>query len=143
MFVRIDRFPTEKLQDFNQMINGCMSEFFPVEISTRSAQYPPVDITEYANEFVIVAELPGVKKEDVKISVENGSLTLSGERKSTEAPQDAKTILNEMRTKKFSRQINLPKNVDVTKISAELQNGILQITVPKSAEAQAREINIK
>lgn len=143
MFVRIDRFPTERLQDLNQAFGGFVSELFPVEVSTRPTQYPPVDITEYANEFVVVAELPGVKKEDIKISVENGSLTLSGERKATETPQDAKTILNEMRTKKFSRQIHLPKNVDVSKISAELQNGILQITVPKSAEAQAREINIK
>lgn len=143
MFVRIERFPKEKLHDLNEAFGGFVSELFPVEISTRSAQYPPVDITEYTNEFVIVAELPGVKKEDVKISVENGSLTLSGERKVAGAPQDAKTILNEMRSQKFSRLIHLPKNVDATKISAELQNGILQITVPKSAEAQAREINIK
>ncbi|MBI3586657.1 MAG: Hsp20/alpha crystallin family protein [Ignavibacteriales bacterium] len=143
MFVRIDRFPTEKLQDLNQAFGGFVSELFPVEISTRSTQYPPVDITEYANEFVVVAELPGVKKEDVKISVENGSLSISGERKVTGASQDAKTILNEMQSQKFSRVIHLPKNVDTSKISAELQNGILQITVPKSIEAQAREINIK
>jgi HSP20 family protein len=112
---------------------------YPVDRSV----YPPLDVAEYEHESVVVAELPGVKKEDLKITVENGLLTISGERKPYEIPQDARIVLNEMRVQNFSRSIELPHEVDVDKISAELQNGLLRIRLPKSEASRARTIKIQ
>lgn len=105
--------------------------------------YPALDLAEYENEFVVVAELPGVNKEDLKITVENGILTIRGVRKPYEIPQDARVILNEMRVQEFSRSMELPHEVDIDKVSAELQNGLLRITLPKTEEARARTIQIQ
>lgn len=105
--------------------------------------YPALDLAEYENESVVVAELPGVNKEDLKITVEDGILTIRGVRKPYEIPQDAKVILNEMRVQEFCRSIELPHEVDVDKISAELRNGLLRITLPKTEKARVRTIQVQ
>ena len=115
-----------------------VSEFAP---STRS--FPALDIAEYENETVIVAELPGVKKEDVKITFEEDVLTLSGERKPYEIPQDARVLINENRVRTFNRSIRFGHDVDASRISADLQNGMLKIVVPKAESAKPRTIEVK
>lgn len=104
---------------------------------------PAMDITEHENEYIVVAELPGVKKEEVKITFENSVLTVEAERKPYELPQDAKVLLNEMRARDFSRSLRLPVRIDVENISAELQNGVLRISLPKSQDARPRMISVK
>lgn len=134
MMVRFD-FPRTLESLFD---DSSVSEFVS---TTRSA--PAMDITEQENEYVVVAELPGVKKEEVKITVENNVLTVQAERKPYDLPQDARVLLNEMRVREFTRSLRLPVRIDVENIAAELQNGVLRISLPKAQEARPRMISVK
>lgn len=120
-----------------------LGDFLQTEMVPSHAAFPPIDIAEYENESVIVAELPGVKKEDVKLTTENGFLTISGERKPYTIPQDARVLLNEMQVKNFTRTVRFPHAVDVNKISAELQSGVLRIVLPKTEEDLVRTVEVK
>jgi HSP20 family protein len=111
-------------------------------VATRRAA-PAMDVTEQENEYVVVAELPGVKKEEVKITFEQHVLTLQAERKPYELPQDSRILLNEMRVREFTRSLRVPVRIDVENISAELQNGVLRITLPKAQDARPRVISVK
>jgi len=105
--------------------------------------FPAIDVAEHENEFVLLAEMPGVKKEDLKLTVENNALTLSGMRKPYEIPQDARVLLNEVRVREFSRSIEFPSDVEVDKIAAELQNGLLRVVLPKAERARVKRIEIQ
>jgi len=105
--------------------------------------FPAVDVTEYDHESVVVAELPGVKKEDVSLKFEDGILTISGERKPYEIPENARILLNEVRVREFNRSIEFGHDIDANGIAAELTNGILRVTLPKAATARPRTIEVK
>ncbi len=113
-----------------------------VRPTTRSFS-PAVDVAEQENEMVVRMELPGVKKEDVKIVFENDVLTISGERKPYEIPDDAKVLLNEMRVRQFSRSIEFGPDIDAARISAGMDNGILRVILPKAEAARPRTIEVK
>jgi HSP20 family protein len=106
-------------------------------------QYPLVNISDSNEEIVLVAELPGVRKEDIHLTLDNGLLTVSGERKMVGMPEKAERLRNEIRTGNFSRVIELPRQVNFDQISAELSNGILRVVLPKAEEARPREVSIK
>jgi HSP20 family protein len=106
-------------------------------------QYPRMNVFEVDEEYQVVAELPGVRKEDVHVTSDNGLLTINGERKSAATPRKAEWLRNEIKTGNFSREIELPRQVDTNKISAELSNGILRVVLPKAEEAKPREVSIK
>jgi HSP20 family protein len=101
-----------------------------------------LDVAEQGHDIVVVAELPGVKKEEIKVTVHDGVLTLSGERKERALPEQARWIRNEIRGGSFSRSIELPVPVKSEAVTAELKNGILRIVLPKADEALPREIRI-
>ena len=133
MLVRLD-YP----QTFNNLIENILTQDFAPRHS-----HPAIDIAEYENESIVVAELPGVKKDELRITFENDVLTVAGERKPYEMPRDGRVLLNEMRLREFSRSIEFPHAVDGDKISADLQNGILKIVVPKAESARPRTIEVK
>jgi HSP20 family protein len=134
MLLRFD-FP----KTFNELIEDSVT---PANFSA-SRNYPAMDVTEQENEFVAIVELPGAKKEDIKITYEKNVLTVEGERKPFEIPQNAQVLLNEMRVREFSRSIRVPVEIDANGIGAELENGILRIVMPKSQESRVRTIAIK
>lgn len=101
---------------------------------------PSVDITEDKEAFLIKAELPEVKKEDIKVSVDKGVLTLSGERKTEE--KDEKKHRIERFYGSFTRSFALPDNVDVNNINAEYKEGMLYLNLLKTAEAKPRSLEI-
>ena len=111
--------------------------------SLRSTSFPAVDVVENEQGFELVAEVPGLKKEDVKIAVERRTLTLSGERKHYGFPDGTKIIRHETQTDPFSRAFELPEEVDGNQISAELTNGILRVRLPRVEKTQRRDISIK
>jgi HSP20 family protein len=134
MFMRVN---------FDQPVNDLMQEFLTKEFVPASSSQPAIDVAENENESLIVAEVPGVKKEDISISVENGWLTLKGERKAP-GTDDVKRILHrEIEYVPFSRSVKLPHAVNMNGISAELTNGILKISLPKAEEVRSRTIEIK
>lgn len=106
---------------------------------------PAVDIGETPKEYTVEAELPGVKKEDVKIQVENGILTLSGERKSEQEDKDARFHRVERSYGAYSRSFSLPDDVVQDKITAESKDGVLIIRLPKTdiKKAAAKQIAIQ
>jgi HSP20 family protein len=129
--------------DFPKTFDDLLEDTVQTNFASSSTNAPAMDIAEYENQYVAIVELPGVKKEDVKITFEKDVLTVEGVRKPYEIPQDAKVLLNEMRIRDFSRSIRIPVEIDATSISAELENGVLKVVLPKSQEARVHTIAIK
>lgn len=104
---------------------------------------PSVDIAETPTEFQVKAELPEVKKEDVKVSVESGILRIAGERKQEKEEKDKKYHRVERSYGSFMRSFTLPENVDDTKVQAEFKDGLLMVHLPKSEKAKPKTQEVK
>lgn len=125
-------------QSFNSVINALLDE----RRSVAADYMPSSDIIETDTAFEIQMALPGVKKEDVKISLEGELLRVEGEKKHVEERTDARFIKKEMSFGRFSRAFKIGK-VESSKIEAEFEHGILKITLPKRAEEKPAQIQIK
>lgn len=104
---------------------------------------PRVDISETDNEFTIKAEIPDVKREEVKVSVENGMVTIQGERRQEKEEKGKKFHRVERYYGKFVRSFNLPANVDETRIKATFKDGMLNLQIPKTEAAKPKAIEVK
>ena len=105
---------------------------------------PAVDISEDAETLTIRADLAGLRKEDVKINVEDGVLTLHGERKFDEQKENGKNYYRiERGYGVFARSFTLPNTVNSERISAHMKDGVLEITIPKREEAKPKQIEIQ
>jgi len=104
---------------------------------------PSVDVSETKNDLVIKAELPGLDTKDIDISMNNGYLTIKGEKKHEKEEKDENYHVIERSYGSFTRSVRLPREVQSDKITASFKNGILKITLPKSEEAKKKEIKIK
>src|SRR2546421_11780203 len=104
---------------------------------------PLADITEDEKEYLIKAELPEMKKEDVKVTVENGVLTISGERKFEKEEKNKKYHRVERSYGTFVRSFTLPDNADSSKVNAQYRDGVLTVDVQKSEQAKPRAIDVK
>jgi HSP20 family protein len=105
---------------------------------------PAVDIHETNEAYELAVELPGVEKEDVGVTIDQGTLTIRGERKNLkQAEENGKIHRIECHYGTFSRSFTLPEEVDDTKVSATYQNGMLHLSVPKSEKAKPRSIEVK
>jgi len=108
------------------------------------AQWSPlVDITEDEKEYLIKAELPDMKKEDVRLTVENGVLAISGERKFEKEEKGKKYHRVERAYGSFVRSFSLPEDADGSKVTADFKEGMLQVHLPKSEKAKPKSIEIK
>lgn len=148
MLLRVQRFPVtsslfEPLLNLDRDVDGVLENIWRAPLARSVYQYPALDIAEHKDESVVVAEMPGVRKEDLKLSVQDGVLTISGERKAHQMPENSSWLRNEIRTGEFSRTIQLPHDVKADAISAELTNGVLRIVLPKADEVRPREIAIQ
>jgi HSP20 family protein len=113
------------------------------ELMTVAEWVPLVDITEDEKEFVIKAELPEVKKEAVKVSVEDGVLSISGERKIEKEEKSRKYHRLERAYGSFLRGFTLPEGTDGAKIGAEFKDGVLIVRLPKSEKAKPKSVEVK
>ena len=108
-----------------------------------SMRVPDTDVIEEENEIRVVCELPGMKTEEVDLSLENNVLTISGEKSEKDEHGSGDTYhLSERRWGRFSRSFVLPREVDQERIEASFQNGVLTVTIPKSEKARRRKIEI-
>ncbi|HZL43408.1 MAG TPA: Hsp20/alpha crystallin family protein [Verrucomicrobiae bacterium] len=128
--------------EIDRLFESPLSEF------TRASQLlsgwtPALDMHEDKDNVVIVMELPGMKKEDIDISLHNGSLTISGERKNEEKYGDAEVYRAERFVGKFQRSVTLPAPVSADKVTAQYKEGVLTITLPKSEEAKPKQIEVQ
>jgi len=104
--------------------------------------FPPVDVYEDTDTLLVKAELPGLKKDDIEISLHDGYLTLSGERKEESKHEDADVYRSERWVGKFHRSISLPCSVQADKIKATYNEGVLTVALPKAEEAKPKQIPI-
>ena len=103
---------------------------------------PLVDIEESDQEFRVFAELPGMEKGDVKITFQNGSLTLSGQKSRVAHGDNVKQLRSEREFGSFSRSFTIPTLIEAEKIQAEFKNGVLTVILPKTDEVKPQEIKI-
>ena len=103
---------------------------------------PLADITETEEAFHIKAELPGVKKEDVDVSLSNGVITLKGERKTEEETKDEKQHRIERFHGTFVRRFDLPDNIEASDITAEYVDGVLNLSIPKTTKTTPQTMKV-
>jgi HSP20 family protein len=104
---------------------------------------PPVDIFEVQDHLVIRAEVPGVQMADMDVRIENGVLTLRGERKQETDVKEESAHRLERVYGAFTRSFSLPTTVDAAKVTATYKDGVLEVTVPKAETAKSKSIEIK
>ncbi len=139
---------TDPFREFERRMNrffGGNFGFLPEgeESFSLATWAPACDVYENENELVVKAELPDVKKEDVKVSIDNNVLTLTGERKFEEETKRENYHRLERSYGEFLRSFTLPNYVDAARINAEFKDGMLKVTMPKRAEAKPKQIEIK
>jgi HSP20 family protein len=149
MFLTTTRRPLESFQTLRRL-NNVLDEAFgnwPFQQdesgAITSAWHPAVDVFEDKDAVKIVAELPGVKSEDVKLSLENNVLTIRGEKKQEAEERTERVHRYERSYGSFERAFVLPSTVDGDKISAEYSNGVLTVAVPKAEKSRPREIPVR
>jgi HSP20 family protein len=113
------------------------------EAITTTDWAPLVEISEDDKEFLVKAELPGLKKEEVNVTVENGTMTISGERKVEKEEKTKKYHRVERAYGKFARSFTLPDKADATKVSAEFKDGVLQVHLPKAEKPASKALDVK
>ncbi len=135
--------PFTELTGIDRLFNDTFDRFF--EDTDRRLMNktwsPSVDVSETETEIIFTAEFPGFEKDEIDISVNEGRLSISGERPFTEE-KDTKRHRVERWHGKFYRSFLLPKSADAEKISANLKNGVLTVTLPKKEEAKPRQIPV-
>lgn len=129
---------------------GEFDRFFDNVLSTTTfrsdlpADFSPrVDIRDTEDSVYLTFELPGLSKEDIKVSVADNVLTITGERKSESEEKDNGYVRREIRSGSFSRSFTLPRTVNNNKVSADYRNGLLEIRLDKAEEVKPRQIEVK
>lgn len=113
-------------------------------LAPRAGSAFPVDIKEYGDGYRMVANVPGFGKDDISIGVENNVLTLSGKQAATAGEKDGgKFVRRERVVRDFARTFRLPEHVDASRVEARLDAGVLSLTLPKSAAAAKRTVEIR
>ena len=108
-----------------------------------SGWLPAVDLFQDKDNITVRAELPGMKKEEIDISLHDGALTLSGERKAEQKYEEAEVCRSERFLGRFHRTLPLPSVVNAEKVKASYKDGILTVTLPKAEEAKPKQIEVK
>jgi HSP20 family protein len=130
---------------FNELFNQTFSQFFGPESRelNKSSWAPAVDIYETANNLVIKAELPGIDPKDVDVRIENGLLTVTGERKFEKDVKEGNYHRVERSYGSFVRSFNLPPTINSEDVNAEYKDGVLTLTMAKREEAKPKSIKIQ
>jgi HSP20 family protein len=126
-----------------QSANNSFPSYFPRVEFNNVVLAPRVDAIEDTNAYLLVVELAGVAKEDVKITVKERVLTISGEKKRTATPEGVTFLAKGRRFGQFERSFELPETASTDGIAAEFANGVLTLTVPKIAVKQPETISVE
>jgi HSP20 family protein len=135
--------PIDEVDRLRQEVDSLFGSFLSGTEPFFSRVYPALNLSEKENNLLVRAELPGVKPESLDISVVEGRLQISGERKIDVEEQNIGYHRREREAGFFRRTIALPTRVDPGKVSASMKNGVLTITLPKSEEAKPKKITVK
>ena len=116
---------------------------WPALTAPRGDWLPAVDVAEQENAIVVKAELPGLKPDDVEITVQGNTLTITGQKKEETEEKKDNYYHVERRYGSFRRDIPLPGGVDADKVEATCKDGVLTVTVPKTEEAKPKKVQVK
>lgn len=130
--------------NLNQMFNRYSHYAENTQTKEKTANWSPlVDIYEAENKFLVRAELPGVDKEEVTVSVDENVLTIKGKKSFNEASEGEQWKRVETRHGEFSRSFTLPEDIDADKISATYKDGVLELAIPKTEAVKPKMIDVK
>ena len=121
-------------------LNDELNHLFETHVS--DAWTPALDVYEDKENFVVQAELPGLKREDIEVSLHEGTLTISGERKAEACLADAEVFRAERHVGRFQRVVELPATVATDKVKAGYADGVLTVTLPKTEDAKPKKIDV-
>jgi HSP20 family protein len=132
---------------FNELVDDLFKGFFvrPVAFEGR-AELPrmKVEVAEKNGAYIVTAELPGVKKEDINVTIDGAQLTLAAEvKREKEATENDRLLHTERSFGKVSRTFTLPQELDEAKVEAKFRDGVLELALPKKAAAQRKQITIQ
>ena len=137
------------LTPFDKMFDSMVESQFPDIVKSvgvkpyQGSAYPKVNVYEYDDKVGIVAEIPGLDKKQLEVSVEDGVLTIAGDKHSTFESDGAKVLRRELKASSFKRNFELGENLDGENIKATFKNGILNIDVPKVVPEQPKRTFVK
>lgn len=139
--------PVREMRRLQNMFDRMVNDSFLSRTSAEDVYecYAPVDVYETDNEILVEAVMPGVKVDNIQISITGDILRIRGEMSSEqgEAKEDARYLLRERQYGSYSRSLRLPMEVNAKNASAEMENGILELTLPKAEEVKPKTIPIK
>ncbi|HET7587914.1 MAG TPA: Hsp20/alpha crystallin family protein [Gammaproteobacteria bacterium] len=129
--------------EINRMFDHRLGRYSDDDSVVTTDWVPAVDIREEADRFVMHADLPGVDPKDIEVTMENGQLTIRGERRSESTGESNGYHRVERISGQFYRRFSLPDTADPENITARGNNGVLEISIPKHARTQPRKINVE
>lgn len=139
----------QRFDPFNELVDDLFKGFLvrPLSYEGRVADTLPrmkVEVAEKNGAYLVSAELPGVKKDDIHVSIDGAEVTLEAEvKREKEASKDERVLHTERLYGKVSRSFTLPQEVDEAKAEAKFRDGVLELTLPKKAAAQRKQISIQ
>ena len=138
----------EFLTPFDSFFDNVVSQMYPsfgrevgVEFFGNNS-YPKVDVIDHDEKITIEAEIPGLSKEDVSVDLEENTLTISGAKSDSSNTSGARYIRRELKRSAFKRCFKLGENLNLKKVKADFQNGVLLISVPKTEPAKPKKVKI-
>lgn len=138
--------PAREIESLQQEVNRLFGSFFDVQPSRRRAfasrWIPAMDLVETDDHYVLTADLPGVRPEDVKIAVEDDVLTVSGERALSHESREEGVHRVERASGEFSRSLTLPAGVDPQQVRASFEHGVLEVRIPKPQDSKPHRVEI-
>jgi HSP20 family protein len=146
---RLTRTRNRNLNSLQNEIDRVFDRFFPSReqtqesSSSRAVWRPQMDLTETDESYRLHLDMPGMSKDELKISYQDNKLVVSGERKSTHTDEDEEFVRVERSFGQFRRSFTLPHTVDADNIDATYENGVLTVTVPKTEKVKPRQIEIQ
>ena len=137
-----------RFDPFNELVDDLFKGFLvrPVSYNGNGAALPrmKVDVAEKNGAYIVTAELAGVKKDDIQVTIDGAEVTLTAEvKREKEAVQDERVLLTERTFGKVSRSLSLPQDVDEAKAEAKFRDGVLELTLPKKAAAARKQVTIQ
>jgi len=135
--------PFRELEDVQNRLSRLLGERPGEEEPFFRGWVPAVDVQETDKEYSIKVDLPEVKREDVKVELADGAVTIQGERRQEKDEKGKRFHRIERQYGQFIRRFALPGEIDATKVQAEFKDGVLKVTLPKTAAAKARSVDVK
>jgi len=139
-----DLTPWQELESLNERMRRMMGTPITSQLLLEPTEWmPPVALVEEDGEYLLTAELPGMEKKDVDVSVEDNVLTLKGEKKTERKTDEGRRHIQERSFGAFERSFTIPRNVKVEAIEAEFHDGLVEVHLPKTQETKGRHIEVK